>query len=268
MNPTIAQLQSDLGIGIDPLAADQPWLDCNAGIRRTFGDADLAKLAPIANNIYTLNLAGTKVTDAGMAALDDMHNLAELHLDRTAVTDVGLPHISKLRKLQYLNLYGTAITDAGMNSLKSLPSLHHLYLWQTKVTPAAATAFADAMTDKQKIERWQKDIEALQARIKNQGVMVVQSTQQTIVPAATPTMPATPGKPAAAAPAATPALASAVPINTKCPITEKPIDPTKTVLYHGKTIAFCCDICLAEFKKNPKAVLKKLKLAEAAVTSK
>ncbi len=66
LNPTIAQLQSDLGIGIDPLAADQPLLVArNASLRRTFGDADLAKLVPIANNIYMLNLAGTKVTDAG-----------------------------------------------------------------------------------------------------------------------------------------------------------------------------------------------------------
>jgi YHS domain-containing protein len=256
VSSTVAQLQSDLGVVLTPLAADQPWLDCNASLSHTFGDAELAKLGAIGGNIQALNLSGSKVTNAGLAALEGMPNLTRLHLEKTAITDAGLQHVAKLRKIQYLNLYGTGMTDAGLNSLKGLPKLHNLYLWQTKVTPASAKAFADAMTDKQKIERWQKDIEALQARIKNQGVEVVQSTQQTLAGGAAPTMPAA-GKPTAAAPAS-------APINTICPIKGLPIDPTKTVVYNGKTIAFCCDKCLAQFNKNPKPVLRKLNIPVAS----
>jgi uncharacterized membrane protein/YHS domain-containing protein len=259
----IDQLAAQTGVVIVPLSQDQPWVSVNASVARSFGDADLATLAPIAANIQSLDLASTKITNAGLAALESMTNLTHVHLERTAVTDAGLAHLAKLRKLQYINLYGDNVTDAGLVYLKGLTNLHHLYLWQTKVTPDAAKTLADGMTDKQKIARWQQDIDALQAKIKSQGLDVVESTRQVIVPTTAPTTVPAPAKPAAAAPAATPTVATAAPINTTCPITGLAIDPIKIALYDGKTIAFCCDKCLAKFKKNPNPVLAKLQLAAA-----
>jgi YHS domain-containing protein len=48
------------------------------------------------------------------------------------------------------------------------------------------------------------------------------------------------------------------PINTKCPIQGEDIDPAVTTTYKGKTVAFCCESCIADFKKDPDKYMKKI----------
>ncbi len=53
-------------------------------------------------------------------------------------------------------------------------------------------------------------------------------------------------------------MAAAGPINTKCPVTGKPVD-AKVTLKHGCcTIAFCCPDCLAKFQAEPAKYMKAL----------
>jgi len=99
-------------------------------------DAQLADLAPVAQQVAALNLARTKVTDAGLAALEPLKNIRRLHLENTKIGDAGLTHLKGLTTLEYLNLYGTQVTDSGLEQLAGLKNLKALYLWQTKVTPA------------------------------------------------------------------------------------------------------------------------------------
>ena len=161
------------GIACEPIAAGQPWLYCNATRHRPFADADLAVLAGIAGNVRSLNLAGTAVTDAGMAAVAALPNLAELHLERTRVTDAGLRRLAPLANLEYLNLYGTPVTAAGLDALKPLPALRRVYVWQTKVTPAAAAAFAAEKVDPLKARALERQIAELQEQIRRQHVDVI-----------------------------------------------------------------------------------------------
>jgi uncharacterized membrane protein/YHS domain-containing protein len=245
LKPAIAQLTVDLGIVIGPVAQTDAWLQCNASVAGTnFGDPDLSRLAPLAPNLRWLDLGGTRVTDAGLAALTTMRNLKRLHLERTAITDAGLKPLAELPELQYLNLYGTAVTDAGLEQLQTAPKLKQIYLWQTQVTTTGAQAFAETRTDKNQIQRWQDEIEQLQARIRDAQVNVELGTA----------VPAAPGT-------------NAAPFNTKCPISGKPINPAKTVLHEGKLLAFCCDDCKAEFQKDPKPVLAKLGLTPTNSTA-
>ena len=54
--------------------------------------------------------------------------------------------------------------------------------------------------------------------------------------------------------------ASAKPINTHCAVDkDDEVDPKVTYLYQGKAIGFCCDKCIAEFKKDPEKYMKDLK---------
>jgi uncharacterized membrane protein len=236
-----SQLGSDLHIVLSPLSQKEPWFQCNASVAAaTFGDAELAKLGPLGPNLRWLDLAGTKVTDAGLAQLTVFPNLARLHLERTPITDAGLASLAGLANLEYLDLYGTAITDAGLEPLNGLPRLKQLYLWQTKVTPEAAKAFAEAHTDKDQLQRWQDEIEQLKAKIRDQQISIDLGTVVASTPATNP-----------------------APMNAQCPISGKPIDPTKTVLHDGKVVAFCCDDCKAQFLKDPKPVLAKLGLTSA-----
>jgi uncharacterized membrane protein len=182
----IAALSPKIGIVATPFAVDQPWIIVNAALNHAFGDAELAQLGALGPNIVDLNLAGTHITDAGLAGIESMSNLKRLRLDRTTITDSGLLHIAKLTKLDYLNLYSTGVTDSGLKTLAALPSLRHLYLWKTKVDPSAATAFAASRTDASKIDQLKAQIERLREQISAATFEVVlgltPATRPTTVP--------------------------------------------------------------------------------------
>jgi hypothetical protein len=111
-------------------------------------------------DVFDLVLYDTRITDAGIANLRDLPNLAFLDLDRsqigndalkgltrfpdlnglllgeTQVTDAGLTDLRTLTKLVNLNLQGTAVTDVGLAQLEGLTHLKWLFLNKTLVTDA------------------------------------------------------------------------------------------------------------------------------------
>lgn len=195
-----------------PLAQGINLLDVGFSSGNDVADAQLALLAPIATQVYELNLAGSKVTDAGMANIAPLTNLRRLHLEKTAVTDAGLAHIKGLANLEYLNLYGTAVTDAGLANLSGMKNLKNLYLWQTKVTADGAANLKKSLP----------------------SVTVNRGEELTLAP-----------------PPAAPAAAAARPINLKCPVSGKDVVAGFTLVHEGKTVGFCCDKCPEAFKKEP-----------------
>jgi mono/diheme cytochrome c family protein len=129
------------GAQVMPLSAGNSRLWVSFAHRdRPVADADIELLAEVAEQVDTLNLAGSKVTAAGLAPLANLKNLSKLHLENSSINDEGLAHLAKLNNLRYLNLYGTAITDAGLKHLGELKQLKNLFLWQTKVSFDAAMA--------------------------------------------------------------------------------------------------------------------------------
>ncbi len=129
------------GAQVMPLFADSALLQVSFAHRsEPAGDAEIALLAGVAEQVYALNLADSKPTDAGLAPLATLKNLSVLHLERSSVTDAGLAHIGGLASLQYLNLFGTGITDEGLKHLAGLTHLQRLYLWQTKASYDTAMA--------------------------------------------------------------------------------------------------------------------------------
>jgi hypothetical protein len=98
-------------------------------------DAGLEHLKGL-TNLHSLHLGKTKVTDTGLVHLKGMTSLHSLHLGKTKVADVGLVHLKGLTSLQLLNLGDTQVTDAGLVHLKGLTSLHTLSLSGSKVSEA------------------------------------------------------------------------------------------------------------------------------------
>jgi hypothetical protein len=134
------------GATVMPLGAGSTLLAVSfAQSDHDVGDADIALLADVAEQVDTLNLAGCKATSAGLAPLSKLKNLSRLHLEKSSVTDDGLSHLAELNRLHYLNLYGTGITDAGLSHLHHLKHLQKLYLWQAKVSFDAAMALEKAI---------------------------------------------------------------------------------------------------------------------------
>jgi Leucine Rich repeat len=104
-----------------------------AGTRVT--DAGLVHLQTL-TKLDLLDLSGTQVSDAGLVHLQGLTKLDNLDLSETQVSDAGLPHLRKLQNISFLNLGRTRVSDAGLIHLASLSKLSSLYLTGTRVTDA------------------------------------------------------------------------------------------------------------------------------------
>ena len=124
-----------------------------------------------------------------------------------------------------------------------MTDLKQLYLWRSKVTPEQAKAFAEACTDQDQLQQWQDEIDQLQTKIRDAHITVDVGTLL-----------------------ATARSTNATPVNAECPVSGKPVDPTKTVLYEGVLVAFCCEDCKAKFLQDPKPLLAKLNLPKEPKT--
>ena len=78
------------------------------------------------------------------------------------------------------------------------------------------------------------------------------SNPPTAAPTPTPTTAPTAAAPTPKA-AATSQAASAARVNDVCPITGDTSDPKFVAVYGGRTIAFCCEHCLREFRESDEA---------------
>lgn len=142
----VIALEKEIGSPILQIAQNDAGLSFNViNVLDKFDDAALAKFAPLGERFADLNLARSKVTDAGLKSLSGMKNLQRLRLENTAITDAGVDALTSLSKLEYLNLYGTKVTDAALTKLEALKNLKGLYVWQTAVTKEAAQALHQKM---------------------------------------------------------------------------------------------------------------------------
>ncbi|MDA1275819.1 MAG: hypothetical protein O2960_17515 [Verrucomicrobia bacterium] len=96
-------------------------------------DSDLEGFSAL-SKLTDLSLEGTRVGDAGMLFLKDLHELEWLNVYQTQMGDEGLRHISGLKRLKHLPVGGTRITDAGLAYLKKLENLQYLGLRDTSIT--------------------------------------------------------------------------------------------------------------------------------------
>lgn len=232
------------GASLMPIAADAKAFRFTAlNVAREFGDAGLEPLVPIADKIASLDIARSKVTDAGLKALEGMKHLKELHLEVTGITDAGLDHLKGLAELEYLNLYSTKVTDAGLAKLAGLSKLNAIYLWQSGVTKAGVAALRAKLPKAHINTGWSAEDDA-------KPVAVLAAA-----PAAAPAKPApAPAAPAAAKPAAPAAAAPA-------PAAGGKLDPAlaaKAVIYKDVVAAIMsakCTSCHGVEKKKGKLQL-------------
>jgi uncharacterized membrane protein/mono/diheme cytochrome c family protein len=125
----------ELGVRVEPIAAGEEWLDVNFRVAATPAtDESLALLVPLASRVRTMTLAGSAVTDAGIAALPELPELRRLDLSSTRVGDEAARRIARLSSLATIVLVGTRVSDEGLNALAKSTSLRAIYLWQSQVT--------------------------------------------------------------------------------------------------------------------------------------
>jgi hypothetical protein len=139
----VKELDKQLGAIVIPAAKGSGELRVNLkGMREKADDAFVARLAPVAEYVVSLDLSGTPVTDAALTTVGKMQRLEDLRLASTKVTDAGVAQLKGLEKLHLVGLYGTGVTPASLQTLGGLPALDALYISETKIPRAACEAFA------------------------------------------------------------------------------------------------------------------------------
>lgn len=99
------------------------------------GDALCKRLAKLPQ-LRFLKLAGSQVTDAGLARLAGLRKLEALNCNGAQITDAGLAHLAGMPRLWQLMLSDTQVSDYGMAHLMKLSHLRWLAVEHTRVSEA------------------------------------------------------------------------------------------------------------------------------------
>ncbi len=143
----VAKLQQRFPSALDYESRNSADLVINASLLgASFGDEELAALAPISHQIVTADFSGTAITDRSSGGIANMTRLRSLRLMHTKITDAAVKAFTPLSQLESLNLFDTAITADSLPTIAGLPKLHHLYVQETKISPDAPVP--DALKNK------------------------------------------------------------------------------------------------------------------------
>lgn len=229
----IAALRAAL-IHIAPIAQNSTLYEVDvAAIAPTMDDAAIDKLlTPILTNISDLNLARTKIGQPTIALTARMPHLRKLDLSGTPIDDAAIAAIANHKSLESLTITRTSISDPA--PLLTLPALTNLYCWNTKLS--------------------EDSLSTLRARpglTLNSGSRPAPAALETEPP---PVL----ARVADAAPPSPSATQSLKPINTMCPVSGKPIDASKLVVYQGRVVGLCCEHCAEAFLADPAKYADKL----------
>jgi beta-lactamase regulating signal transducer with metallopeptidase domain len=88
-----------------------------------------------------LSLAGSKITNDGLAGLRGLTDLAALSLENTAIGDDGLKHLAGLKNLRFLDVSGTRVTNDGLYHLQGLSRLETLVVAGSQIDDDGIAAF-------------------------------------------------------------------------------------------------------------------------------
>ncbi len=111
-----------------------------AGFGRDFGDAELARLAPLREQIVVLDLSGSGVTEKSAEVIGGFSRLRVLRAGSTQVGDETVRRLAGSIALESLSLADTAITEASVGALAKLRALRALRVAGTAAERAAQGA--------------------------------------------------------------------------------------------------------------------------------
>ena len=129
----IDKLNNDYRV-IKPFALQSPALAVEFFGSALFDAEKIKELAPLKNNIVSLNASHMPVTDKEMAEIASFKNLRRLNLGFTKITNEGVKLLANLPELKQLTLSGTSVNLNGLEPLTSLKKLSALYLWRTSLS--------------------------------------------------------------------------------------------------------------------------------------
>ena len=95
--------------------------------------------------VTSIGLGGSKVTDKGFEPLLKCVNIRSLHIDDSGIGDETLKKLSGFKKLSYLSLEKTKVTAAGLEAISALP-IKHLAMQYCELTEESFKAIGKMTT--------------------------------------------------------------------------------------------------------------------------
>jgi hypothetical protein len=106
------------------------------GLLHALGDGEDGRMPGGPDEVVSLNLGHTDVTDGGLKELAGLGRLRTLDLRFTGVTDAGMKELRRFADLKHLGLTHTDVGVLGLEELPRLTSLETLDLMETRVRVA------------------------------------------------------------------------------------------------------------------------------------
>ncbi|MFO0828312.1 MAG: c-type cytochrome domain-containing protein [Phycisphaerales bacterium] len=138
-------------VHVEPVGPDSPLLWIDFAAPASAGKADdafvTALLRPLVAYVDELSLGGSSVSDATLELVATMPNLRRLDLRGTAVTDAGIAALRNHRTLAEVSLVRTRVGDASVDALVAMPGLRRAFLWSSAITPRGLQRLRDGRRD-------------------------------------------------------------------------------------------------------------------------
>lgn len=111
-----------------------------AGFGRDFDDAALARLAPLREQLVSLDVSGTGISDQSAEVVGGFSALRVFRASATRAGDAMAQRLASLPVLESVSLSGTAVTEACVGAFSKMRTLHALRMAGTAAEDAAQAA--------------------------------------------------------------------------------------------------------------------------------
>ncbi len=121
------------GIHVEVIGDNSNFLRVSCINKPDFKDSDFTLLNGIQQQIVSLDLGGTQITDAIFTNLKKLQNLTSLKIDNTSIRGENIHQIKDLPNLKVINLTSTGFESAYMPNFSSFKQLKTVYLFDSNV---------------------------------------------------------------------------------------------------------------------------------------
>ncbi len=129
---TISALKKK-GLHVEPLSENSNFIKVSCINKPSFSDRDFNLLLPIKDQIVSLDLGDTQISDAIFEKLGSLPHLTFLKLDNSDITGKNIESLEQLEYLKSINLVGTNFQETHLSKLKKFKTLQTVYLYNTPI---------------------------------------------------------------------------------------------------------------------------------------
>ncbi|MET0298894.1 MAG: FN3 associated domain-containing protein [Flavitalea sp.] len=127
--------------GVRQLSIEKPYINVFMANRKSIGAKELEELEPLKNQITSLDLSYSKLTNEQFKQIARFPHLTKLFLENSNFNDTVLSTLSALQYLEYLNVSNTKVSDAIFATSDKIRSLKKLFVYGNNITTASIDAY-------------------------------------------------------------------------------------------------------------------------------